>query len=117
MNAVTAVARDTKDPETKWRLESLGGRFLPKPIRHHPQDPRVVSADPSRSNVTETVPSRLLRLVRLDRNLKRRPARLDRFQFSQDIEPLIDRTHEGKISCSQAGIMRYYTVRDEDYIA
>ncbi len=25
MNAVTAVARDTKDPETKWRLESLGG--------------------------------------------------------------------------------------------
>jgi len=25
MNAVTAVARDTKDPETRWRLEELGG--------------------------------------------------------------------------------------------
>ena len=25
MNAVTAVARETSDPETKWRLEELGG--------------------------------------------------------------------------------------------
>jgi hypothetical protein len=25
MNAVTSVARDTTDPETKWRLEELGG--------------------------------------------------------------------------------------------
>jgi hypothetical protein len=25
MNAVTSVARDTTDPEIKWRLESLGG--------------------------------------------------------------------------------------------
>lgn len=25
MNAVTSVARDTKDPETRWRLEELGG--------------------------------------------------------------------------------------------
>jgi hypothetical protein len=24
-NAVTAVARDTRDPETRWRLEELGG--------------------------------------------------------------------------------------------
>ena len=25
MNAVTSVARDTRDPETRWRLEGLGG--------------------------------------------------------------------------------------------
>jgi hypothetical protein len=25
MNAVTSVARDTRDPETRWRLEELGG--------------------------------------------------------------------------------------------
>jgi hypothetical protein len=25
MNVVTATARDTRDPETKWRLEELGG--------------------------------------------------------------------------------------------
>jgi hypothetical protein len=25
MNAVTAVARETSDPETKWRLEEVGG--------------------------------------------------------------------------------------------
>jgi hypothetical protein len=26
MNAVTATARDTKDPETRWRLEELGAQ-------------------------------------------------------------------------------------------
>jgi hypothetical protein len=26
MNAVTAVARDTRDPDLKWRLEEIGGR-------------------------------------------------------------------------------------------
>jgi len=37
-NAVTSVARDTDDPETRWRLEELGGGLLarlperPKPI-------------------------------------------------------------------------------------
>ena len=25
MNAVTAVARDTTNPETRWRLETIGG--------------------------------------------------------------------------------------------
>jgi hypothetical protein len=28
MNAVTSVARDTRDPESKWRLESLGGEIV-----------------------------------------------------------------------------------------
>jgi hypothetical protein len=38
MNAVTAVARDIRDPETKWRLEELGGSMparvvgLPKTV-------------------------------------------------------------------------------------
>ena len=33
MNAVTSVARDTRDPEMKWRLEALGGGVpaLPRP--------------------------------------------------------------------------------------
>jgi hypothetical protein len=39
MNAVTAVARETRDPETRWRLEELGGAVpvlrppRPKPLR------------------------------------------------------------------------------------
>ena len=28
VNAVTSVARDTKDPEVRWQLESLGGKLL-----------------------------------------------------------------------------------------
>jgi hypothetical protein len=28
MNAVTSVARDTRDPEVRWRLEELGGGIL-----------------------------------------------------------------------------------------
>jgi hypothetical protein len=36
-NAVTSVARDTRDPRTRWRLEELGGgvlALLPKtPVR------------------------------------------------------------------------------------
>jgi hypothetical protein len=28
VNAVTSVARDTKDPEVRWQLESVGGRLL-----------------------------------------------------------------------------------------
>jgi hypothetical protein len=37
MNVVTATARDTRDPEAKWRLEELGGAIaagiipMPKP--------------------------------------------------------------------------------------
>jgi hypothetical protein len=37
MNAVTAVARETEDPETRWRLEELGGGIpvgaSPRPVR------------------------------------------------------------------------------------
>ena len=36
MNAVTAVARETTDPETKWRVEQFGGSipaFARRPIR------------------------------------------------------------------------------------
>jgi hypothetical protein len=37
MNAVTSVARDTRDPDTRWRLEEAGGgmlaRLLPVPAR------------------------------------------------------------------------------------
>jgi hypothetical protein len=38
VNAVTSVARDTTDPETRWRLEELGGGMLawvserPRPV-------------------------------------------------------------------------------------
>jgi hypothetical protein len=28
MNAVTSIARDTRDPETRWRLEELGGGVI-----------------------------------------------------------------------------------------
>jgi hypothetical protein len=38
MNAITSVARDTRDPETRWELEELGGGVLaglrPKPRPH-----------------------------------------------------------------------------------
>jgi hypothetical protein len=35
MNAITSAARDTRDPETRWRLEELGGAVpaLRKPVR------------------------------------------------------------------------------------
>jgi hypothetical protein len=36
MNAVTALARDTRDPETRWRLEELGGGI---PLGHSPMLP------------------------------------------------------------------------------
>jgi hypothetical protein len=37
MNAVTSVARDTTDPETKWRLESLGGSI--PALKRRPRSP------------------------------------------------------------------------------
>jgi hypothetical protein len=37
MNAVTSVARDTRDPELRWRLEELGGGI---PIAVRPRSPR-----------------------------------------------------------------------------
>jgi hypothetical protein len=36
MNAVTSVARDTEDPETRWKLEELGGS-LPAQLRPRPR--------------------------------------------------------------------------------
>jgi hypothetical protein len=37
MNAVTALARDTADPEVRWTLETLGGRIgIPTASRIHP---------------------------------------------------------------------------------
>jgi hypothetical protein len=32
MNAVTSVARDTRDPETRWRLEELGGSMAARVV-------------------------------------------------------------------------------------
>jgi hypothetical protein len=37
MNAVTSVARDTRDPELRWRLEQLGGSI---PVAVNPTQPR-----------------------------------------------------------------------------
>ena len=37
MNAVTATARETRDPELRWRLEELGGSI---PVRRTPRSPR-----------------------------------------------------------------------------
>jgi hypothetical protein len=42
VNAVTSVARDTTDPETRWRLEELGGGMLARvPERPKPVAPAV----------------------------------------------------------------------------
>jgi hypothetical protein len=42
VNAVTSVARDTSDPETRWRLEELGGGMLARlPERPRPVAPAV----------------------------------------------------------------------------
>lgn len=48
MNAVTAVARDVRDEETRWRLEALGGsipaRLMPKPQVIAPAMARAATA-------------------------------------------------------------------------
>jgi hypothetical protein len=41
MNAVTAVARDTRDPQLRWDLEELGGGI---PVARHPKPPRSHAA-------------------------------------------------------------------------
>lgn len=38
MNAITAAARETKDPQTQWDLEELGGGFGAKLLPR--SDPR-----------------------------------------------------------------------------
>jgi hypothetical protein len=43
LNALTSVARDTDDPETRWRLEELGGGMLARlPQRPRPMAPGVI---------------------------------------------------------------------------
>ncbi len=37
-NAVTAVARDTRDPDTRWRLEELGGGIAAGIVPRPPVD-------------------------------------------------------------------------------
>ena len=49
MNAITSVARDTRDPQTKWRLEELGGS-VPAMLRQPAGKPR-----PGRSVVKSLV--------------------------------------------------------------
>ncbi len=39
MNAVTSLARDTRDPELAWRLEDLGGRVAMAPRPREPELP------------------------------------------------------------------------------
>jgi len=43
VNAVTSLARDTRDPETRWRLEELGGT-IPARLRHRPRVGPTASA-------------------------------------------------------------------------
>jgi hypothetical protein len=38
MNAVTSVARDTRDPDEKWRLEELGGSIGACLLPRQPSD-------------------------------------------------------------------------------
>jgi len=47
MNAVTSVARDTDDPETRWALEAIGGSI--------PARPRHPSAAPAASATSQIV--------------------------------------------------------------
>ena len=52
-NAVTAVARDTRDPETRWRLEELGGAIAAG----------LMPAPPSRSPGAKQRPRRSLAIA------------------------------------------------------
>ncbi len=46
VNAVTSVARDTTDPETRWRLEELGGGMLAHlPERAKPMAPMLAAVE------------------------------------------------------------------------
>jgi hypothetical protein len=56
MNAVTATARDTRDPELRWRLEELGGAIpahLPRPIT--PRGGAAAARAPRESELALTV--------------------------------------------------------------
>jgi hypothetical protein len=58
VNAVTSVARDTSDPETRWRLEELGGGMLARvPGRPKPA-PAVEVVESVYAEVTVSAPAR-----------------------------------------------------------
>jgi hypothetical protein len=60
VNAVTSVARDTSDPETRWRLEELGGGMLARlPERPRPIAP-VLAAVESAHVAAQPAPFRSL---------------------------------------------------------
>jgi len=46
MNAITAVARETRDPEQKWELEELGGAVGASILPTEPVDERGLHLDP-----------------------------------------------------------------------
>lgn len=47
MNAVTSVARDTADPETRWDLETLGGAIATPPVDPRSPLAQAVSLNPA----------------------------------------------------------------------
>jgi hypothetical protein len=57
MNAVTATARDTRDPEMRWRLEELGGAI--PALRLPSRRPGGTSVDNRRAAAAELVASRV----------------------------------------------------------
>jgi hypothetical protein len=57
VNAVTSVARDTTDPETRWRLEELGGGMLARlPERPTPVAPALEIAEGVYAAASVTAP-------------------------------------------------------------
>jgi hypothetical protein len=57
-NAVTSVARDTTDPETRWRLEELGGGMLARlPERPKPVAPALDMVDAAYSSASVSAPA------------------------------------------------------------
>jgi hypothetical protein len=60
MNAVTSVARDTRDPETRWRLEELGGAIaarLPRAPKAAPAAARPAVWAPARRTAPADAPA------------------------------------------------------------
>ena len=51
MNAVTSLARDTEDPETRWNLEAVGGEF-PAVVRRLASRPLTRSAEVETETLT-----------------------------------------------------------------
>jgi hypothetical protein len=51
MNAVTSVARDTRDPETRWRLEELGGGIAIRAARGPHRTPGSAAAATPREDL------------------------------------------------------------------